>query len=262
MSNILYKTIMKFSTNSPTKLSQPLNLQPQRKPLVVFCVPGGQFSPAFFDSWTKMMLAAARGLPFDIMVSRHYSPVIFHCRANILGADNRAGKHQIPFQGKIKYDYLMWLDTDIQFEPEQVLSLFKTMEKHKNIEVCGGIYLTTSGTHSTIVKDWDLDFFLKTGMFPFLSPQQLREIAQQSPMKLAEVFYAGMGFLMMKKGALEKITYPWFEPIMHEIEFSKDFSSEDVSMCWKLNDAGVKIYIDPSIIVGHEKSTIIRERTM
>jgi hypothetical protein len=132
------------------------------------------------------------------------------------------------------------------------------MQRDRSLEVLCGIYLTTSGTHSTIVKDWDLDFFLKTGMFPFLSPADLKNIASESPKKLAEVFYAGMGFMMCRKGALEKVTYPWFEPAMHEIDISRDFSSEDVSLCWKWKDAGVKVWVDPEVIVGHEKQIIIR----
>ena len=82
----------------------------------------------------------------------------------------------------------------------------------------------------------------------------------KTPKRLAEVFYAGMGFMMCRSGTIEKVTYPWFEPIMHEIEISKDFSSEDVSLCWKWRDAGVKIWVDPDVLVGHEKSGIIRGR--
>jgi cellulose synthase/poly-beta-1,6-N-acetylglucosamine synthase-like glycosyltransferase len=178
----------------------------------------------------------------------------------LLGADNRAGKHQIPFQGRVQYDYIMWLDSDIVFEPQDVIKLFRTMERDKSLDVLCGIYLTTSGTHSTIVKDWDLDFFQRTGMFPFMTPEELKQVAQKSPKRLAEVFYAGMGFMMCRSGTIEKVTYPWFEPIMHEIEISKDFSSEDVSLCWKWRDAGVKIWVDPDVLVGHEKSGIIRGR--
>lgn len=79
-----------------------------------------------------MLACSDKNFPFDIAVSRHYSPVIYHCRANILGADNRAGKHQIPWQGKVNYDYMMWIDTDIVFEVDQIVSLFKSMEKKKN----------------------------------------------------------------------------------------------------------------------------------
>ena len=248
---------MKFSTN-PQKSIAP-QFTEKKKPVVVMCVAGGQFTPGFFDSWTKLMLSSAHpAFPFEIAVSRHYSPVIYHCRANILGADNRAGIHQIPWQGTVDYDYMMWLDTDIVFEVDQIISLFKRMERDRTIEVLCGIYLTTSGTHSTIVKDWDIDYFMKTGIFPFMSPAELKETAKKSPKKLAEVFYAGMGCMMVKKGAFEKVTYPWFEPIMHEIGISKDFSSEDVSLCIKWNEAGVKVWVDPDIIVGHEKSHIIR----
>jgi GT2 family glycosyltransferase len=223
----------------------------------LFAIPGGSFTPGFFDSWTKLTMAAGK-LPFDMVCTRHYSPVIYHCRANLLGADNRAGEHQIPFQGKLNYDYMMWLDTDINFTVEQVVSLFESMQKKKHVDVLCGIYLTADGHHSTIVKDWDVNFFLKTGMFPFLTIPQLKEEAAKSKDKLAKVFYAGMGFMMVRKGAFEKVTYPWFEPIMHEIEMSRDFSSEDVSLCWKWAEKGVGIYIDPEIVVGHEKSIVIR----
>ena len=233
------------------------NVKPVRKPVVLFAIPGGSFTPGFFDSWTKLTMAAGR-LPFDMVCTRHYSPVIYHCRANLLGADNRAGEHQIPFQGKLNYDYMMWLDTDINFTVEQVVSLFESMQKKKHVDVLCGIYLTADGHHSTIVKDWDVNFFLKTGMFPFLTIPQLKEEAAKSKDKLAKVFYAGMGFMMVRKGAFEKVTYPWFEPIMHEIEMSRDFSSEDVSLCWKWAEKGVGIYIDPEIVVGHEKSIVIR----
>jgi len=245
---------MKFNTLPSAPIQ---NVKPMRKPVVLFAIPGGSFTPGFFDSWTKLTMAAGR-LPFDMVCTRHYSPVIYHCRANLLGADNRAGEHQIPFQGKLNYDYMMWLDTDINFTVEQVVSLFETMQKKKHVDVLCGIYLTADGHHSTIVKDWDVNFFLKTGMFPFLTIPQLKEEAAKSKDKLAKVFYAGMGFMMVRKGAFEKVTYPWFEPIMHEIEMSRDFSSEDVSLCWKWAEKGVGIYIDPEIVVGHEKSIVIR----
>jgi hypothetical protein len=246
---------MKFNTMPMAPIQN--NVKPMRKPVVLFCIPGGSFTPGFFDSWTKLTMAAGK-LPFDMVCTRHYSPVIYHCRANLLGADNRAGEHQIPFQGKLNYDYMMWLDTDINFTPEQVVSLFESMQKKKHVDVLCGIYLTADGHHSTIVKDWDVNFFLKTGMFPFLTIPQLKEEAAKSKDKLAKVFYAGMGFMMVRKGAFEKVTYPWFEPIMHEIEMSRDFSSEDVSLCWKWAEKNVGIYIDPEIVVGHEKSIVIR----
>ena len=122
--------MMKFNTNQPALASVPV-AQPQRKPIVVFCLPGYSFTPGFFDAWTRLLLMS-KDLPFEIIVSRHYSPVIFHCRANLLGADNRAGKHQLPFQGRIPYDYIMWLDSDaflFEFTKEKLNNL---LEKNKD----------------------------------------------------------------------------------------------------------------------------------
>ena len=60
----------------------------------------------------------------------------------------------------------------------------------------------------------------------------------------------------------EKIGYPWFPPIWEEIELPnkivmKDFTSEDVGFCRTAISKGFKIFIDPNIIVGHEKSRIL-----
>ena len=67
---------MKFNTLA-TQVSNPVNLQPQRRPIVVFCLPGKDFTPGFFDSWTRFLLQS-RNLPFDIIVSRHYLGSINH----------------------------------------------------------------------------------------------------------------------------------------------------------------------------------------
>ena len=115
--------MMKFNTNQPALASVPV-AQPQRKPIVVFCLPGYSFTPGFFDAWTRLLLMS-KDLPFEIIVSRHYSPVIFHCRANLLGADNRAGKHQLPFQGRIPST------TSDTFDPSDTSDTFDRVRRVK-----------------------------------------------------------------------------------------------------------------------------------
>ena len=53
--------------------------------------------------------------------------------------------------------------------------------------------------------------------------------------------------------------YPWFRPIWEH--FGSDiteFSSEDVGFCKTAKDLGYNIYVNPDIIVGHEKMKILR----
>lgn len=37
-----------------------------------------------------------------------------------LGADVRRGEYQKPFDGKLDYDYIMWIDSDIIFKPKDL----------------------------------------------------------------------------------------------------------------------------------------------
>ena len=78
----------------------------------------------------------------------------------------------------------------------------------------------------------------------------------QDKTELLEVDYSGLGFLLIKKGVLESLEYPWFKPRFIEIEDKEDFAMEDVSFCLDTKEKGYQIFIDPTIRVGHEKLAI------
>ena len=74
---------------------------------------------------------------------------------------------------------------------------------------------------------------------------------------LIKVNYVGMGWMLVKKGVFESIKYPWFEPIRKTIGGYTDFTMEDVAFCHKAIEQGHDIYVDPKIIVGHEKTVVL-----
>jgi hypothetical protein len=47
--------------------------------------------------------------------------------------------------------------------------------------------------------------------------------------------------------------YPWFKPEFVDIRGSKDFTMEDVAWCREVTRLGYKVFIDPTVVVGHEK---------
>lgn len=69
-----------------------------------------------------------------------------------------------------------------------------------------------------------------------------------------EIESAGLGFTCINYEVLEKIKYPWFS--IEEKENGLCLG-EDVYFFNKIKQAGYKIYSDPRIKVGHEKSTVI-----
>ena len=112
--------------------------------------------------------------------------------------------------------------------------------------------------YATVVK-WELEYFKKVGSFRFLSMDDLKQYDSDT---LFEVAYTGMGFMLVRKGVFEKVGYPWFRPIWENIPLDngiimKDFTSEDVGFCRTATEKGTKIFIDPSVIVGHEKSMVL-----
>jgi GT2 family glycosyltransferase len=224
----------------PQKLSLPE--KKSNYPRIIFCLPGRSFSGAFLKCWTELYAElVARG--FNPMFVQKYTSNVYYVRSMCLGADVRRGVHQKPFDGKVDYDYLMWIDSDIIFTPND---FFRLLNHRKDI--VGGLYLMENGLQFPVVEKWDEEYFQKNGTFQFMEKD---EVANKKG--IFEVAYNGFGFLLIKKGVFEKIPYPWFAPKMLKIGNCEDFPSEDVSFCLRARDAGFKIYTDPNVIVGHEK---------
>jgi hypothetical protein len=106
--------------------------------------------------------------------------------------------------------------------------------------------------HLAVVKNWDNDYFEKNGTFQFLSPTDLEAEPQYVP-----VSYAGMGWMLIRKGVIEDLKYPWFWSALETVGGLVDMDSEDVALCKAMNAAGHQVYIDKTIRVGHQKAMII-----
>ncbi len=164
-----------------------------------------------------------------------------------LGADVLRGKNQVPFNGEINYDYIMWIDSDILFTPQHFIQLLS----HKDKDIVSGLYPMEGGIAYPVVKEWNIDYFQKNGTFEFLKTND-PILYNKQPF---EVVYTGLGFVLVKKGVFEKIGYPWFPPEFFEFENGiYDFCSEDVGFCRKATRAGFKIWIDPTVVLRHEKT--------
>ena len=219
----------------------------QNKPLtVVFCLPGNSFGGKFLECWTDC-IAYCLSHGIRPVLSRRESCNIYYVRNMCLGADVSRGKNQKPFDGKLEYDYLMWIDSDILFTPQQ----FQKLLNH-NSDIVSGVYLMEDGKSLATVKEWDEEYFRQNCHFKFLTLQEIN-----GKEDLIEVAYTGMGFMLVKRGVFEKLEYPWFRPIEKKIGDMVDFTMEDVAFCLRAREAGFKIFIDPTVRVGHEKKMVM-----
>lgn len=213
---------------------------------IIFCLTGASFSGRFFDCFTELMHYCYKS-NIDFAITRQESSVVYYVRNMCLGGDVLRGENQKPYNGKIEYSHLMWIDNDIVFSPQQFQKL---LDYDKDI--VSGIYMMSDGIHFATVQNWNEESFKKNGHFDFL---KIEDIEQKT--ELVNVAYTGMGFMLIKKGVFESLTYPWFRPVFFSIGDAKDFSSEDVSFCRLISEKGFKIFVDPQIRVGHEKKIVL-----
>ena len=200
-------------------------------------------------------------------------------RCKVLGANVLRGPKQIPWDGKLKYDYQLWIDSDIVFDTNKFWQLIDLATKDAEVtqevkdkdgkvvstaigideskvkEITAGWYATEDG-HTTSVAHWlsEEDFAKNGGV---MNHETVESITRKR--KPFTVDYTGFGWTLIKKGVFERLEYPWFAPKMQVFESGEvqDMCGEDVSFCLDAKEKGFEIWCDPRIRVGHEKTRII-----
>lgn len=224
--------------------------QPRGPFTIVFCLPGRSYSGSFLKGWSETLQACLLN-GIRPLISQDYDPVVYYARNKVLGGDVRRGVNQKPFDGKVPYDYLMWIDDDIVFTFDQIKQLL-----NRKLDVVAGLYMMSDQKHFAAVQNWDEQYYIQNGSFQFMTEEDIQ--GKQDPMPVA---YSGFGFMLMKHGVIESLQYPWFNPITYEFNVGgvqiKDFSSEDTSICRMLTEKGIPVHIDPTVRVGHLKSIVL-----
>lgn len=213
---------------------------------IIFCLPGREYSREFLLAWSELMAQVySKGHTFSI--SQNYSSVVHFARAKCLGGDVRKGPDQKPFQGQVDYDVMMWIDSDIIFKSDDFFRILESPHK-----VTSGVYMMEDMQHIAAVKDWNEEYFKKYGTFKFLRPDDIVGVSTYM-----QVAYAGMGWMLIHKGVVENLKYPWFHSELQQIGDFVDMSSEDVAFCRALEASGHPVHLDTKLRVGHQKKMII-----
>ena len=207
---------------------------------VIFCIPGNSFSNRFLKCWTNLTRELhKKDIEYELL--SQYIPNVYKVRSLLLGADRIFGQYQAPWQGKKDYDYIMWIDSDQVFEPND---FFKLLEHDKDI--VSGLYLRKP--QGDTLNDIPVYFACFTAPDKGLFTNEVNG-------ELRTVYANGMGWMLVKKGVFEKIDYPWFYPI--HTNDGVGIHGEDISFQIRAKDVGFDSWVDTSIIVGHEKEVVL-----
>jgi hypothetical protein len=171
----------------------------------------------------------------------------------------------VPWDGKLHYDYQLWIDSDIVFDTNKFWQLCDLALSEDGTEraITAGWYSTEDGRTTSVAHWLDENDFRNNG--GVMNHEMVDSI--QNRKKPFTVDYTGFGWVMIQKGVFEdfddegnkKMKYPWFAPKMQVFESGavQGMCGEDVSFCLDAIEAGYEIWCDPRIRVGHEKTRVI-----
>ena len=235
---------------------------------IVFCLPGRGVSYTFLKNFVQLCFDLVQN-GMSIQISQDYSSMVNFARCKCLGANVLRGPDQLPWDGKLKYDYQLWIDSDIVFNPEKFWQLCDlalpeeavnedgSIDEEKERKIAAGWYSTEDGKTTSVAHWLDEDDFRNNG--GVMNHEMVDSISKRK--KPFTVDYTGFGWVMIKHGVFEhpEMKYPWFAPKMQVFESGavQDMCGEDVSFCLDAMDAGMSIWCDPRIRVGHEKQRVI-----
>ena len=97
---------------------------------IIFCIPGKTFSNNFLVSWTKLVKYCDNN-NIEYELSNVDISIVHLARYGCLMIDpeSQCGVCLNPFQKEVDYDYIMWIDSDMVFEPAHFEKLLKAEKR-------------------------------------------------------------------------------------------------------------------------------------
>ena len=89
---------------------------------IVFCLPGRGVSYTYLKNFVQLCFDIVQH-GGGIQISQDYSSMVNFARCKCLGANVLRGPNQVPWDGKLEYDYQLWIDSDIVFNSEKFFQL-------------------------------------------------------------------------------------------------------------------------------------------
>lgn len=204
---------------------------------IVFATPANSFTPSYLRSLLISTRAIEQeGLTWNFL-SRGGSLVAMAREETIGGWDTNNVNMKKPCSGEFTYDMIMWIDSDIAWEPADIFKLYNSKK-----DIISGCYLMENRSIPIYNQP-------RGGMMP---ESMLDDYTK--PFKVAG---CGFGFLGVKSGVFENMPRPWFGPeSVPDGDNGEVFLliGEDLSWCTKAIKAGFDIWVDPSVRVVHQKT--------
>ena len=187
---------------------------------IVFCLPGRGVSYVYLKNFVQLCFDMVQN-QMSIQISQDYSSMVNFARCKCLGANVLRGPDQIPWDGKLEYDYQLWIDSDIVFNTEKFWQLLdmalpaeaveteeqkdeegkvtgyvQKVDPTKERPISAGWYATEDGRTTSVAHWLEEDDFRGNG--GVMNHEMVDGISKRK--KPFTVDYTGFGWVLIKKG--------------------------------------------------------------
>ena len=210
----------------------------------IFCIPGEKFSKKFLVSWTNSIIHLMKQKETFTYIN-HYTPMLTYTRNQMIRCfpgEVPPEKNTLPFDGKLEAKKIIFIDDDMVWKVEDLIKILKSDK-----DIVSGFYKMSS-----LNKDNKNELAaVKNGDF-------LLEESIKNKKELIDLDGVGFGFIAIDFNVFKTLKFPWFETFdLFDKEINMVINvTEDMFFCKKAIDAGYKIYGDPTVKLGHEKTNI------
>ena len=217
-----------------------VRIAPKPKKVLIGMPVGRPISIVPFQCFTNLMAHLAENRKYTI-VTKFTSSAYLDCNRNEIARQAIEGKS----------DYVLMIDSDMEY-PDTVLDTLVSRDK----DVIGVVYYsprwnkekTKIGRVGPILYDYH----------PFRKIwAEWHKCDKKEPFKICAI---GTGIMLIKTKVFKKVREPWFSFFTVGYRKNVNVMGEDIAFCLRCMAAGVEIWADPTMNIGHCKDYIYTKR--
>jgi GT2 family glycosyltransferase len=214
------------------------------KRVVLAYIHPGQVSAYFVESMLTTVLVDDRSEQRIETILQDWSS------ANVSQSRNKLTSK---FLDEFSADWLLWIDSDMAWDPYDVYRIIDSADPEKR-PVVGG--LCFGAMHGALFPTIYLWGETPEGKLVTYRPHEYPHNA------MVPVVGTGAAFLLIHRSVLEKVrdhefskTFPFFQ----EMEWSGDPVGEDLAFCLRCAQLQIPVHVNTAIKIGHHKSHLLNE---
>ena len=138
-------------------------------------------------------------------------------------------------------DYILFLDTDNILAANTIMGLVDSMEEN-NADIMSALYFEKSKPYFPVLRELRNDIFWR--------------VDNVELNKVMRVDIVGMGCCIIKPSVFKKLKWPWFKYNYEKQGYKTTQIGEDIFFCRNVIKAGMKIFCNTGLVVGHQGSGV------